>query len=1106
VKSFSLSQSKSTVATTGKSSIVPINWAALGNAVLGSSIADQPQSFSPVQAKPQFRGLSHELGLESSPTKLIQAKLAIGQSNDQYEQEADQVATQVVQQINTPASSKSSVPTQNQAPNILQLKPQPQFSSPVVDRPPSTLESSIQQNRTTGQPLPDLTRASMEQAFGHDFSNVKIHADAQADQLNRSLQARAFTSGQDIFFRQGEYQPESMAGQTILAHELTHVVQQNSHQTSSTTMIQRVQYSGHGLLQDYDTNKLDDWRKKVDSLAKNKKDLELDLLYQNLVGDLRSGKDEQNEQLALKILLKAIKFVDPNFYVSGEVAHLINTEIQAPSLSLLSLPDEKPKQDQKLKKDKEPKSQQESTPPKKADPAEGERVLSGVSGGKKKVFGDLEKQDLLQRSIALDYNLLTQIAAKAPLIEMIENTDLDAEEKDLLKQMILVSTRSLDTLKAALKKVIDTKKENRQQPIGKLIRKLADKKSLPSNQVYHLIAECRQIINDVFRLGGIPYDFAAAAKQEQTLDHQEKGRFGSKHKTHSESDVASKVRTIAKLNLSTVSSAYVSDLPSPTIAHEGEKSNLKITEPHVAVAGGGPIGLMAAIEARLQGAQVTVFEGREQQYSRRQVLKLEDLTIQKLRKFGVYEELFGKQAPKGNEEISAIAVKYVEKALKRRALELGIKIETGFYLTNAQMSKKSPDLELELEKGEEKRTQSVQLLIVAVGPGINKPDKRTGVVLKDQLGFEYDVKKVVDYAVTGLMETTQEGKTGHLPKESQWKYRFDTPKVTYLLHQIPKDLYDKFAQPGNNQLMQAYVLKAAKEHHNIQNPQLAKTLNNRGEPTQNVGIFKIEIQQAKQFVSKTLPALVIGDSAATPHPDSGSGLNMGVAEIDALGDVVQALRQERLRQLKARTQSGNTPQSPQEQQEASLLEEAFKTYNQELKSLTDTLVDKAMMSFQEIHSKRLNSAIAEFKKTHDHYLNLKQDQMIAAEFEKLLQQATVLKTDKTNREQAVYGLIDLEEKLQEMNIALLEERLDQLTNQLTNQLTVRNPPMNANPSASFVHGVNATVNANPQTRTIVHGAAREAALKKDKLRFQQGSYTDDWEQARKREFDKRSKK
>ncbi|MBD2500372.1 DUF4157 domain-containing protein [Anabaena azotica FACHB-119] len=110
----------------------------------------------------------------------------------------------------------------------LQMKPMVQ-RRPGVDGMAATsdLETSIQQSRGGGQPLADEIKQLMEQAFGADFGGVRIHTDAQSDKLNQSIQARAFTTGQDIFFRQGEYSPGSNTGKELLAHELTHVVQQN---------------------------------------------------------------------------------------------------------------------------------------------------------------------------------------------------------------------------------------------------------------------------------------------------------------------------------------------------------------------------------------------------------------------------------------------------------------------------------------------------------------------------------------------------------------------------------------------------------------------------------------------------------------------------------------------------------------------------------------------------------------------------------------------------------------------------------------------------------------------------------------------------------------
>lgn len=75
----------------------------------------------------------------------------------------------------------------------------------------------------------------MEGAFGADFSAVRIHQGASSDRLNSELNARAFTTGPDVFLRSGEYRPASTSGSELLAHELTHVVQQGAAPTLDDT-------------------------------------------------------------------------------------------------------------------------------------------------------------------------------------------------------------------------------------------------------------------------------------------------------------------------------------------------------------------------------------------------------------------------------------------------------------------------------------------------------------------------------------------------------------------------------------------------------------------------------------------------------------------------------------------------------------------------------------------------------------------------------------------------------------------------------------------------------------------------------------------------------
>jgi Domain of unknown function (DUF4157) len=96
------------------------------------------------------------------------------------------------------------------------------------------VETEIDSARGGGATLDSGVRAQMESSFGADFGGVRVHDNSQADSLNRSLSALAFTTGNDIFFRQGKYQPGSSDGRRLLAHELTHVVQQNSGQVRET--------------------------------------------------------------------------------------------------------------------------------------------------------------------------------------------------------------------------------------------------------------------------------------------------------------------------------------------------------------------------------------------------------------------------------------------------------------------------------------------------------------------------------------------------------------------------------------------------------------------------------------------------------------------------------------------------------------------------------------------------------------------------------------------------------------------------------------------------------------------------------------------------------
>jgi hypothetical protein len=98
---------------------------------------------------------------------------------------------------------------------------------------------------STGAVLPDAVRGELEQAFGADLSEMRVHHDAGAHAAARVEEARAFTAGRDVYFGQGAFDPGSVEGKRLLAHEVAHVLQQTGRRTS-TTMIRATAREGAG--------------------------------------------------------------------------------------------------------------------------------------------------------------------------------------------------------------------------------------------------------------------------------------------------------------------------------------------------------------------------------------------------------------------------------------------------------------------------------------------------------------------------------------------------------------------------------------------------------------------------------------------------------------------------------------------------------------------------------------------------------------------------------------------------------------------------------------------------------------------------------------------
>jgi hypothetical protein len=197
----------------------------------------------------------------------VQAKLTVSSPDDQYEKGADRVADAVTR---APASSvqhqvseeeeeeiqakpiaeqitplvqkqEEEEPIQTKLTNDIQVQRQAEEAEEEEEEPiqtkkaggqtpltSSSLQSRISSLKGGGQPLPKSTRRYFEPRFGADFSQVRVHTDSRAAETAESINAKAFTKGKDIVFGAGQYSPETSEGERLLAHELTHVVQQTS--------------------------------------------------------------------------------------------------------------------------------------------------------------------------------------------------------------------------------------------------------------------------------------------------------------------------------------------------------------------------------------------------------------------------------------------------------------------------------------------------------------------------------------------------------------------------------------------------------------------------------------------------------------------------------------------------------------------------------------------------------------------------------------------------------------------------------------------------------------------------------------------------------------
>src|SRR5262245_29671381 len=154
--------------------------------------------------------------------RLLQEKLAVTGPGDRYEREADRVAEQVTPRSSVP---RPGLDDAGEASEVMSRRP-PASAARGAFEANEEFEEQLGAALGNGRPLPPAIREEFETAFGADFSGVRIHTDHRSTRLNRAVRARAFTHGRDVFVNEADYHPGSTAGKRLLAHELTHVLQQ----------------------------------------------------------------------------------------------------------------------------------------------------------------------------------------------------------------------------------------------------------------------------------------------------------------------------------------------------------------------------------------------------------------------------------------------------------------------------------------------------------------------------------------------------------------------------------------------------------------------------------------------------------------------------------------------------------------------------------------------------------------------------------------------------------------------------------------------------------------------------------------------------------------
>lgn len=315
----------------------------------------------------------------------------------------------------------------------------------------------------------------------------------------------------------------------------------------------------------------------------------------------------------------------------------------------------------------------------------------------------------------------------------------------------------------------------------------------------------------------------------------------------------------------------------------------------IVVVGGGPIGLFCAIDAaetfKSMSSKVSVVEMR-QDYSRMNVPTLHNEIHKHLQHLGIKDKALGKSG------IAPLA--QLEKALYEKAKGSGVKLRSGYVVTDVTGLKKRKDgrfkdMNVTIRQWDHAKkiptgkqdVLSCDLLIVAIGSGGVESGQQFGKIFEETLGFTQKKLKAATFAAYGVYQKNRLDDAVSVQSATKQVFggiSFETDTSHYLLVTL-KDI-----SPSDFQKLKSDAAELKKCMTTLGQAYKNNVLNKLDDNAKAVGAFEVRIKRAGHVISPRYPAVLVGDSAVSPHPSQGTGLLTGFHGFEALQDLFKALK------------------------------------------------------------------------------------------------------------------------------------------------------------------------------------------------------------------------